>query len=174
MPRRRQATKAPLAVAGILAMPLFFTALMAMSLAVEKPSVRHALRRGNLVRTLGDPSGATEARIWLLALLFPLAVVLIGTAAIRMGRAGVVVSSLAAVAAAIVYALGLASIGSIHSPQSDGIDSLAAKWRGAAHLMVSASVPWRVCRDTRFRHWKRSFGLARGVCGCWRATRSWL
>ncbi len=36
------------------------------------------------------------------------------------------------------------------------------------------SSPWRVCRDTPFRHSKRSFGLARGVCGCWRATRSWF
>jgi len=144
MPRRRQATKAPLAVAGILAMPLFFTALMAMSLAVEKPSVRHALRRGNLVRTIGDPSGTTEARIWLLALLFPLAVVLIGTAAIRVGRAGVVVSSLAAVAAAIVLRVPLNTWTSHHTsrypmgvdliPRSAGSQDiyLRGEWEGTA------------------------------------------
>ena len=53
---------------------------------------------------------------------------------------------------------------------------VALEWacRWPVRKWISASVLWRVCRDTRFRHWKRSFGLAGGVWGCWRATRSWL
>ena len=73
MGRLRTAPKAPAAVAGILAMPLFFTGLMAMSLAVEKPSIGHALKHGKTVTVLGDPTGTTEAKIWLLAAVPPLA-----------------------------------------------------------------------------------------------------
>ncbi len=69
--RLRKAPKAPLAVAGILATPLFFVALMAMSLAVEKPSVHHVLTNGKIVARLGDPLGSTERAIWLLALVPP-------------------------------------------------------------------------------------------------------
>ena len=38
MRRFRGASKAPFAVAGILAVPLFFVALMAFSLKIDKPS----------------------------------------------------------------------------------------------------------------------------------------
>lgn len=144
MARVRQTTKAPLALAGILATPLFFTALMAMSLAVEKPAIHHVLRRGNLVTKLGDPSGTTEAKIWLLALLFPLAVILIGTVAIRAGRAGVVVSAFAAVAAAIALRVPLNTWASGHTarypdgadliPRSAGSEDiyLRGEWEGTA------------------------------------------
>lgn len=93
-------SRAPLAVAGILATPVFFAALMAMSLAVEKPSIRH--------HVAADPTGSTEARIWLLAVLPALVLVLVGTAAIRLGRAGVVVTALASIAivAALLVPIG--------------------------------------------------------------------
>jgi hypothetical protein len=96
--RLRTSPRAPVAVASILATPLFFAALMAMSLAVEKPSVHHVLKHGKPVTTFGDPTGRTEATIWLLALLPGVVLVLIGTGAMLLGRAGVVVSSLAAIA----------------------------------------------------------------------------
>jgi hypothetical protein len=92
------APRSPLAVAGILATPLFFVALMAMSLAVEKPSVRHVLRHGKPVTTLGDPAGHTELAIWLLAAAPAVALALIGAGAMLVGRAGVVISSLSAIA----------------------------------------------------------------------------
>ena len=64
--------------------------LMAMSLAVEKPSVQHAskLRKRTV---LGDPTGSTEAKIWLLAVLPSLA---LGSLASRhpAPRTGVVVT----------------------------------------------------------------------------------
>jgi len=95
--RLRKASKAPLAVAGILATPLFFVALMAMSLAVEKPSVAHVLRHGKLVVKLGDPLGSTERAIWLLAILPPVVLVLVGAGGMLLGRFGVITSSLAAI-----------------------------------------------------------------------------
>src|SRR6266571_5302730 len=105
--RLRKAPKAPLAVAGILATPLFFVALMAMSLAVEKPSVHHVLTNGKIVAKLGDPLGSTERAIWLLALVPPVGLVLIGVAGMFIGRAGVITSSLTAIAAALVLLLPL-------------------------------------------------------------------
>jgi hypothetical protein len=90
--------RAPLAVAGILATPLFFVALMAMSLAVERPSVHHILRHGKRVVTFADPAGATEAKIWLLALAPAVVLVLVGAGAMLLGRVGVIVTSLSAIA----------------------------------------------------------------------------
>ena len=101
----RTASKAPLAVAGILATPLFFVALMAMSLAVEKPSVRHV---GKLHRAVpGDPTGSTEAKIWLLAVLPALALVLLGLASMLLKRTGVIVASLGAIALSVVLLVPL-------------------------------------------------------------------
>jgi len=105
MSRPRPVSKAPLAVAGILATPLFFVGLMAMSLAVEKPSVRHTGRLHKAVA--GDPTGTTEAKIWLLALVFPLVLVLIGTASMSLRRTGVVVAALGAIALAVALLVPL-------------------------------------------------------------------
>jgi hypothetical protein len=58
--RFRRERKTPLAIASILAMPLFFASLMAFSLAVEKPTI--VIEGGKPM--LGDPSGSTEASIW--------------------------------------------------------------------------------------------------------------
>ena len=103
----RSAPRSPLAVAGILATPLFFVALMAMSLALEKPSVRHMLQHGKLTMTLGDPAGRTEATIWLLACAPPVALVLIGVCAMLAGRAGVVISSFSAIALTVALLVPL-------------------------------------------------------------------
>ena len=98
MRRLRGLPRAPLAVGGILATPLFFVGLMTMSLAVEKPSVHHVLRHGRRMTALGDPAGVTEAKIWLLALAPALVLVLVAAGAMLIGRAGVIVTSLAAIA----------------------------------------------------------------------------
>jgi hypothetical protein len=113
MPRLRAASKAPLAVAGILTMPLFFVALMAMSLAVEKPSVTYVGKLHKAV--LGDPSGSTEAKIWLLAVVPPLALVLLGLVAMLLRRTGVVVSSVGAIALSVALLLPLGGWASGHA-----------------------------------------------------------
>jgi hypothetical protein len=141
--RLRKAPRAPLAVAGILATPLFFVALMAMSLALEKPSVHHVLRNGKVVAKLGDPLGSTERAIWLLALVPPVGLVLIGAAGMLIGRAGVITSSLTAIAAALVLLLPLDTWTSQHTARyPDGIDLippsstsdlyLRGEWEGTA------------------------------------------
>jgi hypothetical protein len=75
-------TKAPLALAGFLALPIFFASLMAASLALEKPRVVEWSRPGgHIARIFHEPSGSNEARIWLAALVPPLLLVLAGFAA---------------------------------------------------------------------------------------------
>jgi hypothetical protein len=109
----RTAPRAPLAVAGILATPLFFVGLMAMSLAFEKPSVQHA---GKLHKTvLGDPTGSTEAKIWLLAVLPSLLLVLLGVVSMLLKRTGVVVASLGAIALSAALLVPLAGWANGHT-----------------------------------------------------------
>ncbi len=79
MPRLR--SRAPAAIAAFTAIPLFFSALMAASLALEKPRVVQWTSGGHLKTTWHDPSSATEVRIWLWALVPPMLLVLAGFAA---------------------------------------------------------------------------------------------
>jgi hypothetical protein len=137
MRRLRTATKAPVAVAGILAMPLFFVALMAMSLAVEKPSVGHALKHGKAVTVLGDPTGTTEAKIWLLALVPALALVLLGVATMLIGRAGVVVTSLGAIALSVALLVPLGGWANGHTTRYPiGVDLIPPSATGSQDIYL--------------------------------------
>jgi len=150
--RLRKAPRAPLAVAAILGTPLFFVALMAMSLAVEKPAVRHVVTNGKTVVKLGDPLGSTERAIWLLALVPLVGLVLIGVGSMLIGRAGVITSSLTAIAGTLVFLLPLDTWTSRHTARyPDGIDliprsstsdlSLRGEWEGTArHTAVQLGI----------------------------------
>ena len=71
--------KAPLGLAGFLAIPIFFASLMAVSLAIEKPRVVEWSRPGGrIARVFHNASSSTEARIWLFALVAPLLLVAAG------------------------------------------------------------------------------------------------
>lgn len=78
-------SRSPLAIAAFLAIPLFFSALMASALAQERPLV-HQWKgcRNGLCTTWHEPTAATETRIWLWALLPPLVLVLVGLVATRL------------------------------------------------------------------------------------------
>jgi hypothetical protein len=141
VPSLRTASKAPLAVAGILATPLFFLGLMAMSLAVEKPGVQHA---GKLHKALpADPTGSTEAKIWLLAVLPALVLVLLGLASMLLRRSGVIVTSLGAIALSIALLVPLGGWANGHTaryplgvdltpPGSSGDIYLRGEWEANA------------------------------------------
>jgi hypothetical protein len=92
----------------ILATPLFFVGLMAISLAIEEPTVTHLVRHGRAVERLGDPSGGNELAIWVLAFTVPVFMAAVGTAAMLLGRRGVLVPAAAAIAVTIAL---LAPIG---------------------------------------------------------------
>ena len=142
--RLSAAPKTPLAVATVLATPLFFSALMAMSLAIEKPSVQHVLKHGKPVTVFGDPTGTTEAKIWLLAFLPAVVLVLLGAGAVLLGRAGVIVSALGAIVIATVLLVPLDGWAAAHTrrypvgvdliPPSAGSQDiyLRGEWEGTA------------------------------------------
>jgi hypothetical protein len=94
----------PLGIAAFIAIPLFFSSLMASSLAVEKPRVVQWRDGSVLHQRFHDPSATTELRVWLWALLPPLLLVVVGWIATRL-RYGFYVPCLAAIvdAMAVVH-----------------------------------------------------------------------
>jgi hypothetical protein len=81
MPMR---SRAPVGIAAFIAIPLFFSSLMAASLALEKPRVVQ-WRDGAVLHTrYHDPAAGTELRIWLWALLPPVLLVAAGWIATRL------------------------------------------------------------------------------------------
>ncbi len=96
--RLRIETKSSLAIAGLLSAPLYFAALLASSLALDRP---------RLVGTHEHPpSSGTEARIWAAALIVPAILMAVGAAALPLRRFGVVASA----GAGIVVCLVLPSV----------------------------------------------------------------
>jgi hypothetical protein len=117
--KRRRASKTPLAVAGILATPLFFMALMAISLALEKPTVT---REGGKA-VLGDPSSGNEAAIWLLALIPSAVVVLVGVGAMLVPRLEVALSAVTAIVVTTMLLVPLGDWAERHTARyPDGVD----------------------------------------------------
>jgi hypothetical protein len=81
----RGRSRGPLAIAAFIAIPLFFSSLMASALALEKP-LKFEWKGGKhgLLTTYHDPTTANVVSIWLWALLPPLVLILIGFVAVRL------------------------------------------------------------------------------------------
>jgi LPXTG-motif cell wall-anchored protein len=87
-------TNAPLAVAGLIAVPLYFAALMASSLALDMPQ---------LVGSQELPStGSTEGKIWLAALIAPGILIAAGLVGMLLRRLGVYLPAAAGIAVCLV------------------------------------------------------------------------
>jgi hypothetical protein len=116
-------SKAPLAVAGILALPLFFLGLLAFALRFDKPS-HHQTPTGTLA--LADPTKGTLGTIYLLALLLALAVVLVGVLAMLLrSRLAVLVPAGAAILASILLMLPLSTWAAQHAARYPlGVDNI--------------------------------------------------
>ncbi|HEY4433600.1 MAG TPA: hypothetical protein VGM99_04285 [Candidatus Cybelea sp.] len=87
---RRSRSKAPLAIAGLLSVPLYLASLLASSLALDTPRILHG--REN------PPGSGTEATIWLAALVAPgilLAIGLVGLAVRRISFYGAAAAGVA-------------------------------------------------------------------------------
>jgi hypothetical protein len=121
--RLRGASKAPLAVAGILAVPLFFVALMAFSLKLDKPS--HTTTQAGKV-VLGDPTKGTVGTIYLAALAVAGGLVLVGLLAMLLrSRLAAVIPAVAAIVAAIVLMIPLGTWASEHTNRYPlGVDNI--------------------------------------------------
>jgi hypothetical protein len=116
--RFRGASKAPLAVAGILAVPLFFVGLMAFSLKLDEPSHQGA--------KLGDPTKGTVGTIYLAAFAVAGGVVLVGLVAMLLrSRLAAVIPAAAAIVAAVVLVLPLDTWAAEHTSRYPlGVDNV--------------------------------------------------
>jgi hypothetical protein len=135
--RFRGTSKAPLAVAAILAVPLFFVALMAFTLKVDKPS--HFLRSDGTVG-LGDPTKGTVGTIYLLALAAAAAVVLVGfLARLLRSRLAVIVPAVAAIVLSVLLLLPLNTWAAGHTKRyplgTDNIRDSTAKRISSTNLV---------------------------------------
>jgi hypothetical protein len=116
--------RTPLAVAGILAFPTFFACLLLSSLAIEKPDVAEWLHEGKLQRTYHPPSSATEAKIWLVAAVPPLLLLLLGLVATWLPR-GTYVVAVGGLVLALVLPLRLNTWVTHHNARfPNGVDLL--------------------------------------------------
>lgn len=123
MSRLRGASKAPLAVAGIMAVPLFFVALMAFSLKLDKPS--HSVNASGKV-VLGDPTKGTVGTIYLAALAVAGGLVVVGLVAMLLrSRLAAVVPAVAGIVAAIVLVIPLGTWATAHTSRYPlGVDNI--------------------------------------------------
>jgi hypothetical protein len=147
--RLRHARKSPLAVAAILATPLFFVALMAFSLALDKPTMA---ANGEL----GDPSKATVGKIYLLSFAVSLAIVLVGVLSLFLRRLlGILVPALAAIAVTVALLLPLDTWEAEHTarypqgvdliPRSDPSDLiLRGEWEENAYKAARQIGFWTI------------------------------
>ena len=92
--RKRIETKSSLALAALLAVPLYFAALLASSLALDKPRIVGTHEQA--------ASSGGEAKIWLAALIVPGIVLAVGVAALPLRRLGVYASAVAGIVVCLV------------------------------------------------------------------------
>lgn len=156
--RLRGRSRAPLAIAAFIAIPLFFSSLMASSLALEKPRLVQWTSGGKLQTTYHDPTSGTEARIWLWALLPAALLILVGYVATRLPF-GYYISCLAAVvdAMAVVHKTSVWERHHAHR-FPNGVDLIAAN--NPASNQFDPGQWERMARDTSvsLEHW--TIGLA--------------
>ena len=126
MTRLRGASKAPVAVAGILALPLFFVGLLAFALKLDKPS-HGVTKKGTLA--LGDPTKGTLGTIYLAALAVAGAVVLIGVLAMLLrSRLATIVPAVAAIVASVLLLIPLGTWAAGHTKRYPlGVDNIPQK-----------------------------------------------
>jgi hypothetical protein len=121
--RFQGASRAPLAVAGILALPLFFVGLMAFSLKLDKPS--HTVTKSGGV-VLGDPTKGTVGTIYLCAFAVSLGVALVGALAMLLrSRFGSIVPAVAGIVAAVALLVPLGTWATEHTNRYPlGVDNI--------------------------------------------------
>jgi len=104
--RRGNRSRGPWAIASFIAIPLFFSSLMASTLAQEKPYVIQWKGVHHLITQFHEPTSATEARVWLWALLPPLLLSFVGWLCVRLPFGWYIVCAAAVVEAlAVVHKL---------------------------------------------------------------------
>jgi hypothetical protein len=157
--RLRGRSRAPLAIASFIAIPLFFSSLMASALAQEKPRLVQWTSAGKLQTTYHDPTTATEARIWLWALLPAALLILFGYFATRLPH-GFYIACLAAIVDAMAVVHKVDTWQRHHSDRfPNGVDLIAAN--NPASNQFDPGQWERMARDTALslEHWTIALAL---------------
>jgi hypothetical protein len=141
----RVGTKAPLAVAGLIAVPAYFAALLASSLALDRPKIvgPHQL----------PGTGATEAKVWAAALIAPAIVLAAGTVGLVLRRHGVYLAAGAGIIVCLLLpGLSQGWIGRHERRFTHGVDfipdasssnlSSRGEWEHAAQATVTSITHW--------------------------------
>jgi hypothetical protein len=154
LPRLR--TRAPVAVAALLSIPLVFAALLAVSLAIERPHrFQWRSAKGRLIEIDHPPTSAVEAKIWALALVVPAALLGVGLAASLWRRGGIYVSCAAGLVVALLLPIRLDRWTEHHTgrfpfgmdlyPDSSISSTLArGEWEGNARQTVLSLTHWTI------------------------------
>jgi hypothetical protein len=131
--RLRVESKAPVAVAGILAVPLFVVGLMAFGLKLDKPS-HHLTKAGKVV--LGDPTKGTIGTIYLAAFAVAAGVVLAGGLAMLIrSRLAAIVPAVAVIVASVLLLIPLGSWAAQHTKRYPlGVDNIPRSSAGDLFL----------------------------------------
>jgi hypothetical protein len=138
-------TKAPLAVGGLIAVPIYFAALMASSLALDRPHV--------VGRHESPATGGTEAKIWLAALIAPAIVMAAGAVGLVLKRHGIYLAAAAGIVVCLVSpGLSHGWIGRHERRFPLGVDFIPDKspsnlssrgeWEHAAQVTVTSISHW--------------------------------
>jgi TRAP-type C4-dicarboxylate transport system permease small subunit len=154
-------SRSPLAIASFIAIPLFFSSLMASALAQEKPRVIQWTSAGHLRTSYFDPTTATEARIWVWALVPAALLIAFGWVAMRLPY-GFYIACFAAIvdAMAVVHKL---SVWTTHHTTRfpDGVDLVPASNVNAASNLFDPGQWEGMARDTALslEHWTIALAL---------------
>jgi hypothetical protein len=152
----RRLAGAPLALAGLLAVPTFFASLIAVSLAIESPvRVQWRSATGRLIERDHPPTSSAEATIWALALVAPALLLAVGAAASLWRRAGIYPVSAAAVVLALLLTHRLDRWVAHHStrfrfgvdlvPDTDPSNTLSrGEWESSARETVLSLTHWTI------------------------------
>jgi hypothetical protein len=150
---RPRGGRAPLGIATFLAIPLFFSSLMASALAQERPAKPKAIC--HLTCTFYPPSTGNEARVWLWALVPSLVLVVVGVVAARLPL-GFYVSCVAGIVVAMAVVHKTATWAQHHTarfpfgvdlippsdPQSNQWD--AGQWEAEARSTALSLQHWTI------------------------------
>jgi len=153
---------APWAIASFIGIPLFFCALMASTLAQEKPRVVQWKGPHHLITMWHEPTSATEARIWLWAIVPPILLSFIGWICTRLPL-GWYIACIAGIAEAIAVVHKL-DIWTRHHTQRfpTGVDLIPNVASTTASNQYNAG-EWEVqARETvlSLQHWTIGLALA--------------
>jgi hypothetical protein len=154
--------RGPWAIASFIGIPLFFCALMSSTLAQEKPRVVQWKGPHHLITMWHEPSSATEARIWLWAIVPPIVLSLVGWICMRVPL-GWYIACVAGIVEAVAVVHNLDTWTRHHTQRfPTGVDLIPNLLSTSASNQYNAGEWEKMARETALslEHWTIGLALA--------------